>query len=60
MGGRGKVKYYKLTKNQIKAIRILKGYSPNLRIQVKVPYDQIQYDKKRMGRFRICKKAGDK
>lgn len=36
------MKYYKLTKNQIKAIRILKGYSPDLRIQVKVTYDQIQ------------------
>lgn len=38
----GKMKYYELTKNQIKAIRILKGYSPDLRIQVKVTYDQIQ------------------
>lgn len=38
----GKMKYYELTKNQIKAIRILKGYSPDLRIQVKVAYDQIQ------------------
>lgn len=36
------MKYYELTKNQIKAIRILKGYSPDLRIQVKVTYDQIQ------------------
>ena len=40
--GGGKMKYYELTKNQIKAIRILKGYSPDLRIQVKVTYDQIQ------------------
>lgn len=36
------MKYYELTKNQIRAIRILKGYSPDLRIQVKVTYDQIQ------------------
>lgn len=36
------MKYYELTKNQIKAIRILKGYSPDLRIKVKVTYDQIQ------------------
>lgn len=42
MVGGGKMKYYELTKNQIKAIRILKGYSPDLRIQVKVTYDQIQ------------------
>ena len=42
MGDGGKMKYYELTKNQIKAIRILKGYSPDLRIQVKVTYDQIQ------------------
>lgn len=37
-----RMKYYELTKNQIKAIRILKGYSPDLRIKVKVTYDQIQ------------------
>lgn len=36
------VKYYELTKDQIKAVRILKGYSPDLRIKVKVTYDQIQ------------------
>lgn len=36
------VKYYELTKDQIKAIRILKGYDPDLRIKVKVTYDQIQ------------------
>lgn len=36
------MKYYELTKDQIKAIRILKGYSPDLRIKVKVTYDQIQ------------------
>ena len=42
MEDEGKMKYYELTKNQIKAIRILKGYSPDLRIQVKVTYDQIQ------------------
>ena len=42
MEDEGKMKYYEWTKNQIKAIRILKGYSPDLRIQVKVTYDQIQ------------------
>lgn len=36
------MKYYELTKDQIKAIRILKGYSPDLRIKIKVTYDQIQ------------------
>lgn len=36
------MKYYELTKNQIKAIRILKGYDPDLRIKIKATYDQIQ------------------
>lgn len=33
--------YYELTKDQIKAIRIIKGYNPDLRVRIKMSYDQI-------------------
>lgn len=35
------MKYYELTKDQIKAIRIIKGYNPDLRVRIKMSYDQI-------------------
>ena len=35
------MKYYDLTKVQIKAIRIIKGFFPDLRVRIKMNYDQI-------------------
>lgn len=34
------MKYYELTKEQIKAIRIIKGYNPDLRTKIKVAYEE--------------------
>lgn len=34
------MKYYELTKDQIKAIRIIKGYNPDLRTKIIVAYEE--------------------
>ncbi len=35
------MKYYELTKEQIKAIRIIKGYNPDLRIPIRATSNRI-------------------
>lgn len=34
------MKYYELTKDQIKAIRIIKGYNTDLKTKIKVAYEE--------------------
>lgn len=38
------MKYYELTKDQIKAIRIIKGYNPDLRIGLKYSCYEQKYE----------------